>query len=244
MISRSSIAPYRNAPAAAGGRDRSAAMAERPQQTRPDRRLRRDRLHGPLVAAELQRRGADFVLAGRSAGKLEALASTLGGESPTGGGVARRRGRAARAARAVRGGDRVRGPVHPARRAGARAPRSRPARTTSTRPASSRSSPMVFDRYGDPAAAAGVIAGPGDGLRLRAGRHDRRADRRRAWGRSTSSRSPTRYAVRDDPGHHALGARIIGAGGDVEYRDGELRPARAGSTAARGSFPRRSAPSG
>jgi short subunit dehydrogenase-like uncharacterized protein len=38
---------------------------------------------GRLVAAELARRGADFVLSGRSASKLRTLASELGGEAPT-----------------------------------------------------------------------------------------------------------------------------------------------------------------
>jgi short subunit dehydrogenase-like uncharacterized protein len=38
---------------------------------------------GRLVAAELQRRGADFVLAGRSAGKLEGLADELGSDVRT-----------------------------------------------------------------------------------------------------------------------------------------------------------------
>src|SRR5918995_6578969 len=38
---------------------------------------------GRLVAEELQRRGAEFVLAGRSAEKLETLAARLGGEVRT-----------------------------------------------------------------------------------------------------------------------------------------------------------------
>jgi short subunit dehydrogenase-like uncharacterized protein len=58
-------------------------MAERPDQSGPVAVYGATGYTGRLVAAELKRRGADFVLAGRNAGKLDALAARLGGDIPT-----------------------------------------------------------------------------------------------------------------------------------------------------------------
>jgi short subunit dehydrogenase-like uncharacterized protein len=58
-------------------------MAERPEQTGPVAVYGATGYTGQLVAEELERRGAEYVLAGRNAGKLDALASTLGGEVRT-----------------------------------------------------------------------------------------------------------------------------------------------------------------
>jgi len=54
------------------------AMAEQPDQSGPVAVYGATGYTGRLIAQELQRRGADFVLAGRSAEKLEALAAELG----------------------------------------------------------------------------------------------------------------------------------------------------------------------
>jgi short subunit dehydrogenase-like uncharacterized protein len=58
-------------------------MPERPEQTGPVAVYGVTGYTGRLVAEELERREAEFVLAGRDAGRLEALASTLGGEVRT-----------------------------------------------------------------------------------------------------------------------------------------------------------------
>src|ERR687897_902780 len=62
---------------------RSGGMPERPEQTGPVAVYGVTGYTGRLVAEELERREAEFVLAGRDAGRLEALASTLGGEVRT-----------------------------------------------------------------------------------------------------------------------------------------------------------------
>ncbi|HSJ17712.1 MAG TPA: saccharopine dehydrogenase NADP-binding domain-containing protein [Solirubrobacterales bacterium] len=54
-----------------------------PEQTGPVAVYGATGYTGQLVAEELERRGAEFVLAGRNRGKLEALASTLSGEVRT-----------------------------------------------------------------------------------------------------------------------------------------------------------------
>ncbi|MGH2990623.1 MAG: saccharopine dehydrogenase family protein [Solirubrobacterales bacterium] len=58
-------------------------MAERPDQSGPVAVYGATGYTGRLVAAELDRRGAECVLAGRSAEKLNALASDLGGDART-----------------------------------------------------------------------------------------------------------------------------------------------------------------
>jgi short subunit dehydrogenase-like uncharacterized protein len=58
-------------------------MVEVPAQTAPVAVYGATGYTGRLVAAELDRRGADFVLAGRSAAKLDALAAELGGRPRT-----------------------------------------------------------------------------------------------------------------------------------------------------------------
>jgi short subunit dehydrogenase-like uncharacterized protein len=58
-------------------------MAEAPAQTAPIAVYGATGYTGRLVAAELERRGADFVLAGRNAAKLDALAAELPGEPRT-----------------------------------------------------------------------------------------------------------------------------------------------------------------
>jgi short subunit dehydrogenase-like uncharacterized protein len=58
-------------------------MAERLEQSGPVAVYGATGYTGRLVAEELRRREADFVLAGRSAQKLEALASSLGSGIPT-----------------------------------------------------------------------------------------------------------------------------------------------------------------
>ena len=55
-------------------------MAETPQQTGPIAVYGATGYTGRLVAAELRRRGAEIVLAGRNPAKLEILAEELGGE--------------------------------------------------------------------------------------------------------------------------------------------------------------------
>src|SRR5918992_1611362 len=57
-------------------------MAETPRQTGPIAVYGATGYTGRLVAAELRRRGADFLLAGRSASKLEIVAEDIGG-APT-----------------------------------------------------------------------------------------------------------------------------------------------------------------
>jgi short subunit dehydrogenase-like uncharacterized protein len=59
-----------------------AWMVERPQQTGPIAVYGATGYTGRLVAAELRRRGADLVLAGRNRAKLEILAEDLGGGIP------------------------------------------------------------------------------------------------------------------------------------------------------------------
>src|SRR5919204_948131 len=54
-------------------------MAETPQQTGPIAVYGATGYTGRLIAAELRRRGAEVVLAGRSRAKLEILAEDLGG---------------------------------------------------------------------------------------------------------------------------------------------------------------------
>ena len=72
--------------------------------------------------------------------------------------------------------------------------------------------------------APGGRGDPGDGLRLRARRHDRRADRRgdgkarRDLARTTPGPASSR------PGARRSSAIEIAKGGDVEYRDGAWRP--------------------
>ena len=84
-------------------------MAETPQQTGPIAVYGATGYTGRLVAAELRRRGAEMVLAGRNRAKLEILAEDLGGQiairdasmdDPTA---------LQGAARALRRGDRLRG---------------------------------------------------------------------------------------------------------------------------------------
>ena len=58
-------------------------MAEAPTQTAPIAVYGATGYTGRLVAAELHRRGAEFVLAGRNPAKLDALADELGGEART-----------------------------------------------------------------------------------------------------------------------------------------------------------------
>jgi short subunit dehydrogenase-like uncharacterized protein len=58
-------------------------MAEAPAQTAPIAVYGATGYTGRLVAAELERRGADFVLAGRNPAKLDALAAELAGKPPT-----------------------------------------------------------------------------------------------------------------------------------------------------------------
>jgi short subunit dehydrogenase-like uncharacterized protein len=58
-------------------------MVEAPAQTAPVAVYGATGYTGRLVAAELDRRGADFVLAGRNAAKLDALAAELGSEPGT-----------------------------------------------------------------------------------------------------------------------------------------------------------------
>jgi short subunit dehydrogenase-like uncharacterized protein len=94
MISRTCIAPYRNAlglpqlPPRVAGRasplNRMAWMVERPPQTGPIAVYGATGYTGRLVAAELRRRDADLVLAGRNRAKLEILAEDLGGEMAIG----------------------------------------------------------------------------------------------------------------------------------------------------------------
>ncbi len=57
-------------------------MAETPQQTGPIAVYGATGYTGRLIAAELRRRGAEFVLAGRNRAKLEILAEDLGGQIP------------------------------------------------------------------------------------------------------------------------------------------------------------------
>jgi short subunit dehydrogenase-like uncharacterized protein len=57
-------------------------MVERPQQTGPIAVYGATGYTGRLVAGELRRRGADFVLAGRNPAKLEIVAEDLGGGIP------------------------------------------------------------------------------------------------------------------------------------------------------------------
>ena len=149
MISRSCIGPYRNALGAPGPRTEIAGR-ESPLNRMPDDG-RNTPANGPiavygatgytgrLVAAELRRRGAEFVLAGRNAG--EAGDARRGPRRPDRdpGRVARRPRGAAEAARALRRGDRLRRALRATRRAGPARPRSRPGPITSTPPASSPS---------------------------------------------------------------------------------------------------------
>jgi short subunit dehydrogenase-like uncharacterized protein len=73
MMSRSSTGGYRNAP----------VMAEPPAQSGPIAVYGATGYTGRLVAAELRRRGADAVLAGRNPAKLEMVAEDIGGSQRT-----------------------------------------------------------------------------------------------------------------------------------------------------------------
>jgi short subunit dehydrogenase-like uncharacterized protein len=196
-------------------------MAEQPHQTGPVAVYGATGYTGQLVAEELARRGADCVLAGRNAGKLEALGSTLGGEVRT-------------AAVSLDDAAGLRELLEPCAAviacAGPFTQHGEPVvaaaaetgthylDTTGEQPFMK----MVFDRYGERAAAAGGILVPAMGFDYVPG--DMIAALTAA-GMGALDGLALAYSVRGfgmsrGTMHSAL---LIAAGGEVEYRDGEWR---------------------
>ena len=183
---------------------------------------------GRLVAAELRRRGADFVLAGRSAAKLEIVAEDIGGASRSGRRHSTTRRRCATCS-ALRGRDRLRRavPLHgePVLAAAVETG-THYLDTTGEQPFIR----TVFEVYGRARPARRRRAGPGDGLRLRARRHDRGADRR---GNGAAGRGDARLRGRGFGATRGTALSALGmmGGGDVEWRDGGLpsAPRRVGA---------------
>jgi short subunit dehydrogenase-like uncharacterized protein len=211
-------------------------MAERLEQSGPVAVYGATGYTGRLVAAELQRRGADFVLAGRSAEKLAALASSLGSGIPT---------------VAVRLDDApgLRGLLEPCSAviacAGPFTLRGEPvlgaAVDTGTHYLDTAGEQgfiaMVFDRYADRASRSGAIVVPAMGFDYVPG--DMIAALT-ASGMGSLDELSVAYSLRDfemtrGTMHSAL--RSIGAGGDIEYRDGARRPASGGVDRGTWEFP-------
>ena len=179
-------------------------MAETPQQTGPIAVYGATGYTGRLIAAELRRRGAEFVLAGRNRAKLEILAEDLGGQIPIrdasldDAGALRDLLEPCAAVIACAGPFRLHGePVL----AAAVETRTHYLDTTGEQPFMRK----VFDEYGPSANRAGVALVTGDGLRLRAWGHDRGADRR-GHGLPRGDRARLRgTGLRRHPGHGAVG---------------------------------------
>ena len=199
-------------------------MAETPPQTGPIAVYGATGYTGRLVAAELRRRGADFVLAGRNRAKLEILAEDLGGEiairdaSLDDPAALRALLEPCAAVIACAGPFQLHGePVL----AAAVETRTHYLDTTGEQPFMRK----VFEDYGPQRRAGGVALVtamgfdyvPGDMIA---------ALTAEGMGRSTRSCSPTRYGLRRHPGHGA-----VGAGDDGRRRRGVARR-RAGLGAA------------
>lgn len=198
-------------------------MPERPEQTGPVAVYGATGYTGQLVAEELGRLGAEFVLAGRSQAKLDALASTLRGEVPT---VAvslddtaglRELLEPCAAVIACAGPFTLHGePVV----AAAADTGTHYLDTTGEQPFMR----MVFDRYGDRAAEVGGILVPAMGFDYAPG--DMIAALTAA-GMSPLDEITLAYSVRGfgmSRGTMHTGL-LIAAGGDVEYREGAWRDA-------------------
>lgn len=198
-------------------------MAERPEQTGPVAVYGATGYTGQLVAEELERRGAEYVLAGRNAGKLEALASTLGGEVRTvavsldddAGLRALLEPCAAVIACAgpfTRHGEPV---VAAAAETGTHY-----LDTTGEQPFMK----MVFDRYGERAADTGAILVPAMGFDYVPG--DMIAALT-ASGPGPYDEVVLAYSVKGFGPTRGTALSAVGmlAGGDVEWRDGRLAPA-------------------
>ncbi len=133
---------------------------------------------GRLVAAELDRAGVDFRLAGRNRQKLDSLAAGLDFEGRCARRLARRPAGPERPAHRLRGGDRLRRAFPPPWRAGDAGRR----RDRDPLPRHHRGAALHAPGLGalrPPREGRRRGGDPGDGLRLRAGGHDRRADRLR-----------------------------------------------------------------
>ena len=189
---------------------------------------------GRLVAAELRRRGADFVLAGRSAPKLEILAEDLGGaatravalDDPAG---LRELLEPCAAVIACAGPFRLHGePVVAAAVDSA----THYLDTTGEQPFMR----TVFDRYGDRALQAGVAAItaagfdylPGDMLAALTAAELSEIDE------VVLAYCPRGFGPSRGTAMSALG---MISGGDLEWRDGELRPASQGVARGTWEFP-------
>jgi short subunit dehydrogenase-like uncharacterized protein len=198
-------------------------MADRPEQSGPVAVYGATGYTGRLVASELERRGADFVLAGRNAGKLDALAARLGEDVPT-------------AAVALEDGPGLRELLEPCAAviacAGPFTAHGEPVLAAATDTGThyvdtAGEQPFIelaFDAYGRRAESAGAIVvsamgfdyAPGDMIAALT-----------AAGIEKPDEVVVAYSVRRfemSRGTMRSGLRIMGSG-DVEYRDGAWRPA-------------------
>ena len=210
-------------------------MPERREQTGPVAVYGATGYTGQLVAEELERRGAEFVLAGRNAGKLEALASTLGANVPT-------------TVVSLDDPEGLRALLAPCAAviacAGPFSQHGEPVvaaaadtgthylDTTGEQPFMK----MVFDRYGERAAAAGGILVPAMSFDYVPG--DMIAGLTAA-GIGPLDELALAYSVRGfgmsrGTMHSGL---LIAAGGEVEYRDGAWREAKGGVDRGTWEFP-------
>jgi len=196
-------------------------MPQRPDQTGPVAVYGATGYTGQLVAEELERRGAEFVLAGRNAGKLEALASTLGGEVRT---VAVSLDDSAGLRALLEPCAAVIACAGPFTRLGE--PVAAAAADTGTHYLDTTGEQpflkMVFDRYGERAAGTGGILVPAMGFDYVPG--DMIAALTAA-GMGPLDELVLAYSVKGfgmsrGTMHSGL---LVAAGGDVEYRDGAWR---------------------
>jgi len=211
-------------------------MAERLEQSGPVAVYGATGYTGRLVAEELRRRGANFVLAGRNAQRLEALASSLGSGIPT-------------AAVSLNDASGMRELLDPCAAviacAGPFALHGEPvvaaAAETGTHYLDTTGEQDFmrtgFDRYGDRASESGAILVPAMGFDYVPG--DMIAALTAA-GMGSLDEIALAYSVRGfgmtrGTMHSAL--RIIGAGSDVEYRDDAWRPASGGVDRGSWEFP-------
>jgi short subunit dehydrogenase-like uncharacterized protein len=189
---------------------------------------------GGLIARELRERGADFVLAGRNRGKLEALSEELGGapvaEAPLDDGAALRRLlEPCAAVIACAGPFTLHGEplLAAAAETGAHY-----LDTTGEQPFIK----LVFDRYGEAAAKSGAALVSGMGFDYAPG--DLIAALT-AEGMGPLEEIAIAYHVQGFAPTHgtALSALEIMRGGDVVWRDGAWRPAPRGAGGGRWRFP-------
>lgn len=189
---------------------------------------------GTLIARELRRRGADFVIAGRNRAKLDALSEELGGVRT--------------AAASLDDGAALRALLEPCAAVIACAgpftlygePVVAAAAETGTHYIDTTGEQpfmkMVFDRYGERAAQSGAALVSGMGFDYAPG--DMIAALT-AEGMGPLEEIAIAYCVRGfapTPGT-ALSALEIMRGGDVVWRDGEWRPAPRGAGGGRWRFP-------